>query len=561
MIVKDETAQVLSLLRQDATIFFDDIYLTVSDIEAYHIIENEVHAVMWKNVHVDCREWNDNFADARNHNFAKGDSKYQFWLDADDTFNFKAIPHLVKRMEEDELDAIFLPYNYAQDDRGNCIVRHWRERLLRRSSEFVWKGAVHETAISEKSLSTDKVDIEVVHHTDTDHNTSSAQRNHAILEKAYAETDDLRYVYYLGMSYFTFKDYEKAITILGEYIAGGGNNVEDLYRSMTLISEAAYHLKQYDLALEYATKAATLKPEYPMAYWLLAQYEADQENWKEALEWVKVSMTKPDPQSLTIWDPTARERAILIAAQADFMLNNHNQALAWLRKIPQNESAQDLMEHFKTEADLETFYKLIPRIRQFFKDDKALFGALDNEVKYDTRARDLRWAATVPTSWSEKSIVIFCGQGYEEWGPHTLDKGMGGSEEAVVYLSRELAKLGWNVTVYAEYEGVVEPDVPEGAVGWHKPVVWKHWKEIDVRDYFNVFVSWRAPQFLEKVNARVKLADIHDVLPEDIMKDYPDVTYLVKTAYHRSLAPKVPDDKFRIIGNGISKEQFRAKES
>jgi hypothetical protein len=40
------------------------------------------------------------------------------------------------------------------------------------------------------------------------------------------------------------------------------------------------------------------------------------------------------------------------------------------------------------------------------------------------------------------------------------------------------------------------------------------------------------------------------------MKNYPDVTYLVKTAYHRSLAPSLPDDKFRIIGNGIAKEQF-----
>ena len=544
MIVKDETARVCQLLR-DAVSYFDDIYITVSDKDAYHVLENEVSAVMWKNVHVDHRPWNDRFDEARNHNFAKGDSTYQFWLDADDTFDFTQIPRIVKLAHDEDLDAVFLPYNYAQDDQGRCIVRHWRERLLRRASNYVWKGWVHETAISEEDIESAKVDVEVIHRTDKDHDAKSATRNHAILEKAYEETDDPRYVYYLGMSYFTHGLYDKAIVVLGEYLTVG-KNVEDLYRAMSLISEAAYHLKQYDVALEYASKCATLKPEYPMAYWLLAQYEADQENWKEALEWVRVSIAKPDPQSMTIWDPTARERAILIAAQADFMLKNYSLALAWLRKIPTNKTAIDLMEHFQAEADTETFTKLLPSLRQFFWSDSALFNALSSDVKYDNRLIELRQAATKPRVWGDKSIVIFCGQGYEEWGPHTLDKGMGGSEEAVVYLSRELAKLGWNVTVFGE------ADLTE----FEPTVFWRPWKEIDVRDTFNVFVSWRAPQFTQTVNAKVKLADIHDVLPEDIMKNYPDVTYLVKTAYHRSLTPLLPDEKFRIIGNGIRKDQF-----
>jgi hypothetical protein len=81
-----------------------------------------------------------------------------------------------------------------------------------------------------------------------------------------------------------------------------------------------------------------------------------------------------------------------------------------------------------------------------------LYEALCDDLRYDTRLLPLRNKATTPKEWSDKSIVIFCGQGYEEWGPHTLDKGMGGSEEAVVYLSRELSKLGYEVTVYGEVD-------------------------------------------------------------------------------------------------------------
>lgn len=545
MIVKDEVEEIEALLSGAVSNYFEAVYLTVSDKQAYHKINEVVVAAMHKNVHVDHRPWTNRFDEARNHNFALGNTQFQFWIDADDTFDFSKIPQLVRSMHEEELDAIFLPYNYAQDDQGRCVVRHWRERMLRRSVGFEWRGWIHETAIVDHPIESAKFDFEVKHNTSPDHAKESTARNHAILEKAYLETDDPRYVHYLGMSYFTYGEHERAIEVLGEYVALGSPNTEDVYRSLTLISEAAYHIKDYSLALEYATKAATYIPEYPMAYWLLAQYEADQEEWDKALEWVKVSMSKPDPTTMTIFDPTSRERAVMIAAQAEFMLGNHNRAFQWLKKAPQNKTAKDLYEHFRTEADIETFYTLIPQIRSFFESDEALFDALNADIKYDNRAIELRHAATKPTKWGDNSIVIFCGQGYEEWGPHTLGKGMGGSEEAIVYLSIELAKLGYDVTVYGEYDS-----------GTSHLVSWRPWKQIDIRDEFSVFVSWRDPRFATRVNAKVKLADIHDVMPDHIMQDFPDITYLVKTAYHKSLSPQLKDENVKIIGNGIKKEQF-----
>lgn len=547
MIVKDEYQNVLFLLTQAAP-YFDEINLTVSD----RLTADQLKKAAPKTVNVQYRKWTGRFDEARNANLEMCTTDLFFWLDADDEFDFAAVPQLVEIADQNNIDSIFLPYNYAQDDQGNCITRHWRERLIRTGKGYESRGWVHETFITDEPVVSHKVNFEVIHHSDGEHVQESIQRNHSILEKAFEETNDPRYLHYLGMSYFSHGEYEKSATYLSDYLEVGGS-IEDTYRALSVISECAYHLGKEDMALEYASKTIVLKPEYPMGYWLMAQYEADQGNWKEALEWVNTSMTKPDPDTLSVYDPSARERAILIAAQAEFMLANYNQALAWLRKIPKNTTALTLFEDFHKEADAETFVNLLPKIRKFFNNDRQLFAALCHDIKYDTRIKQLRNIATAPATWGDKDVTIFCGQGYEEWSPATMDKGMGGSEEAIVYLSRELSKLGYSVTVYGE---VTEPLLDTTVEPKEYAVQYLPWKEIDTRDNFNIFISWRAPQYLERIKAKVKLCDVHDVLPVDLIKPSADVKYLVKSQYHRNLYPDVPDDKFVIIGNGISKEQF-----
>lgn len=546
MIVKNEIDPVSNIIDL-AHNHFNEINIVVSDKPTANKLTKWY--TPFPKVHIKWREWNDRFDQARNETLKMSSTDYYFWLDADDSFDFSVIPELVELADKNAIDAIFLPYNYAQDENGNCITRHWRERLVRADKGFEWRGWVHETLITDEPYTSHKVNAEVKHHTAPDHAAHSLERNHNILKKAYDATKDPRYLMYLGMSEFSLGNYEKTIELLSEYLGVGGS-VEDSYRALSMISESAYHLGRHDLALEYASKCITLKPEYPMGYWLLAQYEADQSNWKEALEWVKVAQTKPDPNTLSVYDPSARERAILIAAQAEFMQGNYNNALAWLRKIPNNEYAKELYPDFLAEADAETFTQLLPQFRKFFKSDKQLWEALAPDLAYDKRLQPLRYSVTKPKAWADNTVVILCGQGYEEWGPHTLDKGMGGSEEAVVYLSREFAKLGYEVTVYGEAE-VYDLLTEAGP-----PVDYRPWREFDKRDQFNVFVAWRAPQFVEHVNAKVKLVDLHDVIPAELVKDYPDTLYMVKSQYHRDLYPHLPDEKFRIIGNGIKKDQF-----
>ena len=151
MIVKDEVEAILNLIG--ATFYdegkraFDNIYITVSDKKAFKQLSNHYRAdVVW-----DYRPWNDRFDDARNHNWELGRKHdYSMWLDADDSFDFSQMPKLISYMED--YDAVYLPYHYAFDENGNVIVSHQRERLVRRSIGWEWKGWVHETLIPQSSF-------------------------------------------------------------------------------------------------------------------------------------------------------------------------------------------------------------------------------------------------------------------------------------------------------------------------------------------------------------------------------------------------------------------------
>jgi tetratricopeptide (TPR) repeat protein len=535
MIVKDEVDNVTKLIQQ-AEDYFDGIFITVSDKKAYQ----EIKKLKNGKTKVNYRPWNNRFDEARQHNWEKGKHfDASMWLDADDSFDFSTIPRLVQQL--DHYDAVFLPYHYEHDDNGNVIVRHWRERLVKRNKGFYWKGWVHENLISEQQFTKVNIEVPVIHQRHGDKGKeSSAARNHAILEEAYKETNDPRYIHYLGVSHFTLKNYDQAIKYLEEYIEVGGWD-EEIYRSLIKIAEAHFMKQDFPKAIETATKALAYMPQYPMAYHLLAHFEFQGENYKEALEWCKMALSKPTPKNASIYDPTANDRTILTGAMCEFYLGNYREAVELLKQVKTIDTS-DVLPEFEHEASLERLQSILPALVKHFKSPQRLWDAL-GEIKYDSRFRQFRESVTKPKKWRDDSIVFFCGKGYEEWGPHTLNKGMGGSEEAIVYLTEELSNLGYHLTVYGEVSEPFE----------HKGVSWKPWSYIDRRDEFATLVVWRYPQFANQFKAKKKLIDMHDLMPREVVKEC-GATYLFKSDYH---AKQYNVDNFNVIPNGVVGKQFK----
>ena len=74
-----------------------------------------------------------------------------------------------------------------------------------------------------------------------------------------------------------------------------------------------------------------------------------------------------------------------------------------------------------------------------------------------------------------RRLVLFCRRSYSgeksekpgswEWGPKAKERGIGGSESAVISLSRELVQLGWSVEVYAS-PPFEDYGLDDGGVTW-----------------------------------------------------------------------------------------------
>ena len=153
---------------------------------------------------------------------------------------------------------------------------------------------------------------------------------------------------------------------------------------------------------------------------------------------------------------------------------------------------------------------------------------------------------------SGRDLVFYCGPGGETWNPDTVETtGIGGSEEAVLWLSRLLHQRGWNVTVYADC-GAEEKDYD--GVSWKPYWMWNY------RDKQDITVIWRYPQVAScEINSDKVILDLHDVMSESqFTSDSLRRIYriFVKSRFHRSLYPHIPDEKFVIAPNGIDAKVF-----
>lgn len=566
MIVKDEYERVNRQLILYAD-YFDHIYITVTNKARY----TDFQAMESDKVHISYFDWVNDFAKARNYNLSQVKTDYFFWIDADDSItNPQLIPKMLEYAVDNNVDAIYLGYDYARNDVGECIAYHSRERLLNKAHDWTWKGAVHETLISDTAPTIDINEwhdkVQIVHQKDSEEITASTERNHKILLAEYEAGEDPRITYYLALSFYNMGDHENAIRLFLEHVNTSGWD-EEIYDSWLKIAESESIRGNYDKAIAAALRATMLIPSHPDAFMMLGQLYHEKDDDKAALEWLTVAFSKTAPKTLRIVDPTNHYRAIFLAAMCSFRLGKVDDAYKLLHEClklsPNYKVAKDYQKmfddaYYEKRAFEKTKWLYSYIDDNFSKDEaKTFIEAIPGRMYYDARLRGERMDGVEPKTWDKNTITFFCGQSLEMWGPDTLEKGMGGSEEAVIYLTRELTNLGYEVTVYNDREDKVLD------AAYSKHVTYLPWSEFNPEDTFNVLIAWRTPEVLHGTKARLKLCDLHDTMAEDHMLRYAKVVdkFLVKSQYHRELYPSIPDDKFVIIGNGVLREQFEGDQT
>jgi tetratricopeptide (TPR) repeat protein len=561
MIVKDEVDAVESLLTEYRS-FFEQIVIAVSDKEAYKQLRARVSA---KDCDIFYRQWTDDFAAAREAVRVRVKTDYWFWIDADDTFSYPDRLHrLVDYMEDNSLDMLQLRYEYAHNEQGESIADHWRERLIRTVHEHKWIGAVHETLIADAANILKSDEITIVHHKAAEDMEQSLLRNLDILEKSYEKDQDPRTMHYLGLSYLGLKQYERAIEFLIKHIEASGWD-EERYRSWCKIAEAEIMLDMPRRALAATNGAIDEKPDYPDAYYLKAMIYNELGQFDKVVEWIKVALSKPEPNTLSIVDPTLyKYRGMYLGALAYLQLGKIKKAWAMYQEVrqvaPDYEIAKEMQQLFEEayydDAAIDRTKWLLQYCRENGGKAEKLLQAIPYKLLADPRLNYWRTQLTEPTVWPKKSIVFYCGMGSEPWGPDTLDKGMGGSEEAIVYLAREMAKQGWKVMVFNDRE-----DEYIDGEGTTAAVRYKPWTMFNPNDTFDVIVAWRTPAFFNgmDIKARLKCIDLHDAPTGHASISHTSIEnvdlFFFKSKFQTTYA-KVPPEKVIIAPNGIVPQQF-----
>lgn len=159
-------------------------------------------------------------------------------------------------------------------------------------------------------------------------------------------------------------------------------------------------------------------------------------------------------------------------------------------------------------------------------------------------------AAIKGTIWPKGSIVYLCGESRVPFGPKDTD--LGGSEQAVVQLSKRWVAAGHPVVVY----GNVKPCEVDG-------VHYRDLRDLHLADTFDTVIFWRSfgVRMLPLVEAKHKYVDLHDswdpkkyVAPDILLKQVSK--FFVKSKYHRSLYDYIPDSQIVEIMNGVQIDLF-----
>lgn len=516
-------------------------------------------------------QWKDDFAAARNFNFSQSKDQWLLWLDADDVLiNAQNISQVVQAAEDNGVKAVFLKYLYDHDTRGNVTMWHWKIRLVRNDQHGSWRGKIHEDFLQDRKVKWSKDEtLWVDHRTTISRGEESVKRNLAILMKEYdeqGENKDARTLFLLGTAFLQTAQFDAAEEAYNKYLEISGWP-EERYDAYQRLGDIRSGLKDFKKAREYYLAGATESPQWPDSYFNVAKSYAGEEEWQKVIEWTEIGFTKRRSESMTMNLP--RLLTIIpgsLYAYALMQVGRLDDALTAVAKVarldPKDEYLKD-MQHIIHEAwmtkEMSAWWvKIVNDLKENKQKWKipALMQALPDRLKSHPITTFLNANYLPPKKWGEKSIVFFCGNTAEAWTPKNLNQGgIGGSETAVIFLARLLAKKGWDVTVF-NWCG--------NDAGVYDGVTYRNNWEFSPNDEYNIVILWRVVELLgNNIKAKKIYLDLHDVpdVNEFTEERVEKVTkILVKSKYHRSLLPKVPDEKFAIIPNGIDISRYVEEE-
>lgn len=534
----------------------------------------------------------------------KSPTTFIYWQDADDVLNnAQQLHNIADSMVGTPYAAAFFTYWYMVDlspegQVREILIKHMRERIIRNDDTFRWIGMLHETLIAQKSENINtfmRPECIVVHLTEPSRMDENIDRNIEILEKqAIKEQNrDPRTLIYLAKAYFdkgkmakTKEDmkifFDLAIALFHGYLEGSGKAGTSSYRegsgwpeeraqAYKYVGEIAFLSNQYEIAEQALMSAIQEFPYYPDFYVDLSMVAIAMGDFKRAKHWLTLATGVPVPNTTHITTPRDLK---LRALECSFQIHLNEQQL--------DKALEDLDLLAQVIPDEQSLVERKERVEELLKENRAaqsivflgkyleeqkdnerlvnLVKAIPASLEQEKFVSEMKHRFLPPKIWGDNEIAILCGPGFEQWSPKSADgKGLGGSEEAVVYLGKELAKIGWKVTVYGN---------PQDEQGEYEGVTYKQWYDINVNDRFNVLILWRNIGIVDVApQSKFTITWLHDVpnnpdFTEDRVQKVDKIAVL--SEYHKSILRlhkdgrflPMPSDKLFLTANGITVNPF-----
>ena len=516
--------------------------------------------------------WINDFAEARNYNFSQATGDYILWLDTDDVV--KGGEHLketIKRMEEKGVDAGICDYLYDFDEWGQCVVTHRKTRIVKNNGIMRWSGQLHEDLVPVGKIPQGRVraylieDIKVIHKSTSKRKTEAQERNLKMsLLQLEQNPADPKNVWDVANAHLALGDFNEAIEYYFQFIPVTGSD-EEKFLAWHRMAEALKKLDKSGEAIEAEWEAIKLRPWYPDGYLGIGEIYYLMGKPKYAKEFLITGLTKEVPKDTAIvWNPRDYDfNPLQILARVYFQLARPKEAKQCLEQClklyPKDKNIQKVIKQLDREIKnldkIDKIYKQAENAKSK-EEIKKLIDSAPDYLKCHPKLIYLKNVHFIKEKTSGKDLVIYCYQTDEEFNPDIILKtGRGGSEEAVYHMSKRMAELGWNVTVYANC-GFQEKEFGK--------VTWKPWWSFNPRDRQDILVVWRHPVLFEigKVNVGKKYVWLHDILEpvEFTPKRLNEIDKIITLSeWQRNLFPNIPEEKFLISGNGIEPQMFQKK--
>lgn len=561
MIVKDEVKDLEYILSSWRNLF-DEVHITITNPSKRQELEE---LCVKHNATPSYFEWVNDFSAARNFNKCQfKEADYYMRIDADDTIlNQEAVRRVVEKAKDENVSLVLCNYNYSRDEDGNTNASHYRETFIRCSENLFWNKKIHENILPISKAGYKVVlddEVQIFHRITPEKAYESSVRNFQYLMDEYnkdKENPDPRTIAYLGRVLHGLSKFKEARFFLEKHIATSGWD-EDRYMSWVMLADIFLKEQNYEQSIAACFEAMSERPDYPDAYLKMHDIYHERQMWREAIEWGSIGLIKKAPKGVMLVDPSYYTwRPILSMSfcylqTGDYVKANKlfDQAKKYVPNLEWILKYESLYKEALAEKNyLDNFFWMHSYLK---KNDPKKLPSFVNSIPEKHKEHEvlvyMKNKYSAPKKWADNTVVIYCGKVFEEWGPWSIDGGIGGSEEAVIHLSKELANLGFDVYVYNECgdrEGVYD--------GVH----YVNFYKFNPKDEYATLISWRTNIFvMTGVKAKNRWIWMHDIALHDTFVTREEIIsfdkVIVLSEYHKSLiSDRVPADKIFVSSNGI----------